>query len=122
MVYVKKAQTVKDINFFKSEKFISFTKQVDDKTAGVVDGVLPAGSVYPKNDSTAEGITINDVDISNGSQPVGVIVEGHILIERLPVKPTDEAQTAMREIKFYDASGKMLPLPVKQQTPEQETK
>jgi len=113
MVYVKKTQTVKDVNFFKSEKFVTFTKQVDSNTEGVVDGVLPAGSIYPKNDATAEGITINDVDVTNGAQPVGVIVEGHILIERLPVKPTNEAQTALREVKFYDASGTMIPLPVK---------
>ncbi|MBO0473248.1 hypothetical protein JZO86_05980 [Enterococcus ureasiticus] len=111
MVYVKETQTFKDINILKSANFLSFTKQVDDTHAGVVDGVLPAGSVYPKNDATAEGITINDVDVSNGPQPVGVIVEGHILIDRLPVKPTDEAQTAMREIKLYDAEGKMLALP-----------
>ena len=111
MVYVKKVKTVQDLNILKSADFLSFTKQVDDTHAGVVDGVLPAGSVYPKNDATAEGITINDVDVSNGPQPLGVIVEGHVLLERLPVKPTDTAQTAMREIKLYDADGKMLPLP-----------
>lgn len=111
MVYVQKAQTYKEINFLKSQKFLSFTKQVDSKTTGVKDGVLPAGSIYPANDATAEGVTINDVDVSKGAQPVGVIVDGHILIERLPVKPSDAAQTAMCEVKFYDASGKMLALP-----------
>ncbi|MDU0401112.1 hypothetical protein LMG8526HA_01998 [Lactococcus lactis] len=111
MVYVQKAQTYKEINFLKSQKFFIFTKQVDSKTTGVKNGVLPAGSIYPANDATAEGITINDVDVSKGAQPVGVIVDGHILIERLPVKPSDAAQTAMREVKFYDASGKMLALP-----------
>lgn len=111
-MYVKKTETFEDINFLKSAKFTSFTKQVDDKTPGVVNGVLPAGSVFPKNDATAEGITTNDVDVSNGAQPVGVIVEGHILIDRLPVKPSDAAQTAMREIKLYDAKGKMMALPV----------
>ncbi|QSE76322.1 hypothetical protein JW886_07585 [Lactococcus taiwanensis] len=111
MVYVQKSQTYQDINFLKSQKFLSFTKQVDKTHKGVVDGVLPAGSIYPANDETAEGITINDVDVSKGAQPVGVIVSGHILIERLPVKPEDAAQTAMREVKFYDANGKMIALP-----------
>ena len=111
MVYVKKTQTYQDINFLKSEKFISFTKQVDETTEGVVKGVLPAGSVFPKNDATAEGITINHVDVSNGPQPVGVIVEGHVLIKRLPAEPSSEAQKAMRELKFYDANGKMLAVP-----------
>ncbi|MEO1768272.1 hypothetical protein [Candidatus Enterococcus ferrettii] len=108
MVYVKKTETFDDINFLKSQNFISFTKQVDDTHAGVVKGVLPAGSIFPANDATAEGITINDVNVLNGPQPVGVIVEGHLLIERLPVKPVDAAQKAMREVKFYDADGKML--------------
>lgn len=111
MVYVKKSETFKEINFLKSQQFISFTKQVDDTHAGVTNGVLPAGSIFPANDATAEGITINDVDVTNGAQPVGVIVDGHILIERLPVKPSDTAQTAMREIKLYDETGKMIALP-----------
>lgn len=111
MVYVKKTETYEDIAFLKSERFISFTRQVDNTHTGVVAGILPAGSIYPANDATAEGITINDVDVSKGPQPVGVIVEGHILIERLPVRPVDGAQAAMREVKFYDADGKMLPIP-----------
>jgi len=111
MVYVKKVETINDINFLKSQKFLSFTKQVDQTHTKVVNGVLPAGSIYPADNATAEGITINDVDVSNGPQPVGVIVEGHVLMERLPVKPSDEAQKAMREIKLYDADGKMIAVP-----------
>ena len=42
---------------------------------------------------------------------MGVIVEGHVLIKRLPVEPSSEAQKAMREVKFYDANGKMLAVP-----------
>lgn len=107
MVYVDKTQTVSEINFLKSAKFTSFTKQVDKDTKGVVNGILPAGSVYPANDATAEGITISDIDVTKGAQPIGVIVEGHILIERLPVAPTAAAKTAMKAIEFYDADGKM---------------
>lgn len=111
MVYVSKRETYEDINFLKSQDFKSFTKQVDDKTPGVVNGVLPAGSIFPKNDATAEGITINDVNVANGPQPVGVIVDGHILIDRLPVKPVAAAQSAMRFIRLYDDKGKMLAAP-----------
>lgn len=48
MVYVKKAQEVTQINFLKSQKFTSFTTQVDDTHTGVIKGVLPAGSIVPK--------------------------------------------------------------------------
>lgn len=111
MVYVKKNEVYKDVNLLKSQKFVSFTKQVDKTHEDVVNGVLPAGSIYPKNDATAEGITINDVDVTNGAQPVGVIVEGHVLLKRLPKEPSEAAQKAMREIKFYDENGKMIALP-----------
>jgi len=99
-MYVKPTETVKEINFLKSAKFVSFTYQADAGMSGVVNGVLPAGSIYPANDATAIGITINDVDVSNGSQPVGVIVEGYILKERLPVAPANDAAEAMKEIKL----------------------
>lgn len=111
MVYATKATTIKEVSFLKSEKFISFTKQANADNTQVKDGVLPAGSVYPANDATAEGITISDVNVSKGAQPVGVIVDGHILIERLPVKPSDAAQKAMRLVKLYDANGKLLAVP-----------
>lgn len=104
MVYVGKKQTVEEINFMGSAHFISFTKQAETsmvETAGA-DGrkVLPAGSIFPANDSTAIGITINPVDVTDGPQPVGVIVEGYVIAERLPVEPSEEARTAMKEIKY----------------------
>lgn len=94
------------INFLQSEHFISFTRQIDgthpQKNA---QGIIPAGSFYPKNDGTAIGLTINDVDVSQGEQPVGVIVEGYVLEERLLEKPTQAAKQALKEIKFYGANN-----------------
>ncbi|ALV20754.1 hypothetical protein [Carnobacterium antarcticum] len=103
MVYVGKRETVEEINFMGSAHFISFTKQAETSmvTAGD-DGrkILPAGSIFPANDETAEGITINPVDVTDGPQPVGVIVEGYVIAERLPVEPSEEAKTSMKEIKY----------------------
>jgi deoxyribose-phosphate aldolase len=105
MVYVAQKEKFEDINFLKSEKFVSFTQQVDDTHAQEVDGVVPAGALYPANDATAIGVTINDVDVSKGAQPVGVITEGHILAERLPEAPAAEAIEALGQINFYDGNG-----------------
>ncbi|QHM59370.1 hypothetical protein C7M46_00013 [Pediococcus pentosaceus] len=99
-MYAGKKVSVQEINFLDSEKFVSFTRQADSKMTGVVDGHLPAGTVYPSNDAKAVGITINDVDVSDGPQPVGVIVEGYVNAKRLPVAPSAEAITAMKEIKL----------------------
>lgn len=48
-MYAGKKVTAFEINFLDSEKFVSFTRQADSSTNGVVDGVLPAGSIYPKD-------------------------------------------------------------------------
>ena len=102
MVYVGKKETVEEINFLGSAHFISFTNQAETSMVEAADGrkVLPAGSIFPANDATAIGITINPVDVTDGPQPVGVIVDGYIIAERLPVEPSTEAKTAMKEIKY----------------------
>lgn len=93
-------EKVSEVNFLASARFQSFTYQATQAMVPGEDKVLPAGSVFPKNDATAIGITIHDVDLSKGDQPVGVIVEGYILEDRLPVKPDALAKPEMKEIKF----------------------
>lgn len=98
MSYVKDYGTVQDINFLAHAKVVSATYQISD--AGVnanAQGrkIVPAGTVYPKNDATAIGITYTDTDVTEGPQPGAVLIEAWILEARLPVAPTDEAKTAL---------------------------
>lgn len=111
MSYIDKEKHFEQINFLKSSHTVQFTTQVDQDTEGVVDGVLPAGTIVPKNDATAVGITVNAVNINHGPQEVGYIVEGHILKDRLPVAPTDAAITALKNITFWEADGTPTPAP-----------
>lgn len=93
-MYVKPTVKAEQINFLASAKYQNFTYQADKS--------FKAGEPYPANDATAVGIVFNDVtvDSETGSQPVAIMVEGYVLIDRLPVAPTDEAKTALKEIKF----------------------
>lgn len=91
---------VDEINFLDSEKFVSFPTLVDSNTPGVVDGILPAGSIVPANDATAKAVTINEVDVSHGPEMVGGIVDGFLNAARLPVVPTADAITALKRITF----------------------
>lgn len=102
-MYVSNRTTVNEKNFLASAKFQAFTYQVD--ATGVTANaegrkIVPAGTVYPKNDATAVGILLNDVDVTEGPQAASVIVEGYILKDRLPVAPAELAVTALKEIKF----------------------
>ncbi|KGL46043.1 hypothetical protein DUK53_08690 [Listeria sp. SHR_NRA_18] len=103
-MHVSKKEVVNQINFLASAKVQAFTYQADTNMVTDADDkgrkVLVAGSVYPSNDDKAVGIVYDDVDVTDGSQPVSVIVEGYILEKRLPVAPVAAAKTAMKEIKF----------------------
>lgn len=107
MAYVFDEGTVEQKNFMASEKFVSFSRQVDNtsyavKTDAFGHKVIPAGTIYPTNDAKAEGVTINEVDVTHGPQMVGVVVEGYLFGQRLPVAPAAEAITVLKKITFTD--------------------
>lgn len=100
---VTKTEKTEEINFLASARVQSFTHQIED--AGVTANsvgrkIVSAGTIYPANDATAEGIVYTDVDVTDGPQPGSLIVEAYILEERLPVAPSVEAKAALTEIKF----------------------
>lgn len=100
---VTKTNGAEEVNFLASSNVQAFTHQVED--AGVSANekgrkVVVAGTIYPANDATAEGIIYTDVDVTDGPQPGSLIVEGYILKDRLPVAPTEAAIAALKEIKF----------------------
>lgn len=56
---------------------------------------IPMGTVYPANDSTAEGIVYEDVEVTNGDMPGSVVLSGTVYENRLPVAIADAAKTAL---------------------------
>jgi len=103
MAYAKNYDKAEDVNFLASSRFTSFTYQVSD--VGVTANaegkkIVPAGTVYPANDATAIGILYTDVNVSEGPQPGAVLVDAWVIGSRLPVAPTADAKTAMKNIKF----------------------
>lgn len=107
MAYVRPTETVDEKNFLASSHFISFPRQVDSTSYAVKTDdrghkVIPAGTVFPTNDASAEGVTFDEVDVTYGAQPVGVIVEGYIFGKKLPVEPVAAAITALKKITFVD--------------------
>lgn len=74
----------------------------DKGLAVLEDGryVVKAGSIYPANDATAVGVVLNDYDVTDGDEMMAVVVHGFIKQAALPVAPTAEAETALKQIKF----------------------
>ncbi len=103
MPYNKQTTKVEEINWLGAARYQNFTFPISN--AGVTADangrkIVKSGTVYPANDATAKGIVFNDVDVTEGTQPGAVMVEGYVIGERLPVVVSDEAKTALKEIKF----------------------
>lgn len=63
------------------------------------DGVIPAGTIIPKNDATAIGVLLNDV--VKAENPNGtVVIHGFIKKSKLPAPPAGTVSIPM--IKFMD--------------------
>lgn len=61
---------------------------------------VPMGTIYPANDSTAEGIVYEDVDVTSGNMPGSVVLAGVVYTNRLPKALGEEAKTALQEKGF----------------------
>lgn len=56
---------------------------------------IPMGTIYPANDSTAEGIVYEDVNVTDGDMPGSVVLSGTVYENRLPVTIAAAAKTAL---------------------------
>lgn len=75
--------------------------------------IVPAGTIIgggfiddatvkavKSNDANAEGVLLNDVDVTYGPASGAAIIHGFISVDKLPEAPTEDAKTALNMIKF----------------------
>lgn len=81
------------------------------KSDGSTDGqnggkYVPMGTIFPSNDSSAEGIVYQDVDVTTGDMPGSVVTAGTVYKDRLPVDLDSGAEEALEALgfKFIDAA------------------
>lgn len=90
------------INFLESEiGLITKTRQIP-QSMGEVDGsylIVKAGTVFPADDGTAEGIVFTDTDVTHGDCEGSVMVAGRVLAAR--VTASEEAKTALEAKGLY---------------------
>lgn len=84
--------------FLAAEQCVRKTRQADstDQRVITVDGggkFLPMGTIYPTNDSNAEGIVYEDVDVTTGDMPCSVVLSGVVYENRLA--PTNVAYNSV---------------------------
>lgn len=96
MAYMNVTEGRSAINILESEiGLVTKTRQIP-ATLGVVDGAhktVKAGTVFPADDGTAEGIVFTDTDVTHGDAEGSVIVAGRVLAAR--VNASEAAITAL---------------------------
>lgn len=95
-----------------SEKYTSFTIQVDNTGVAADEygkKIIKQGTIWPKNDATARGVILNDVDVTYESAMAALMVEGYVYKSNLPVAPTDAAIASLPKLTFVDDNR--LPIP-----------
>lgn len=99
MAFMKTEKLYSGNNILASEiGLVQKTRQGTQAMATEEDGylIIKAGTVFPANDATAEGVVFEDVDMTNDEKrPISVIVAGRVIEDRLPVELADEAKTAL---------------------------
>ncbi len=65
--------------------------------------ILKEGTIYPSNDASAQGVVLQDYDLTDNEQNIAIIIAGDIKSGALPAAPNANAVSALPRITFHDA-------------------
>ena len=65
--------------------------------------ILKAGTIYPSNNASAQGVVLQDYDLTDNEQNIAIIIAGDIKSGALPEAPNANAVSALPRITFHDA-------------------
>ena len=104
----EKGRTYSAGYFLAHEECERKTRQVTQAMAVTTDmgsKFVPAGTIYPSNDSNAIGIVYEDTDVTFGDMPASVVLKGSVYEDRLPVAIDSDAKTALTAKGFTFATS-----------------
>lgn len=80
---------------------IKKTFKMNDEAATTVDGrkIVKAGTVYPKNDATAVGMVLYDIDVTEGDADGALLLHGFVKKDKLPAEISAEAAPKIPQIQ-----------------------
>lgn len=82
-----------------NDHYVAIPYDCSELTALATDGVIPAGTVIPANDATAQGVLLTDVYLDENPNGT-IVIHGFINSEKLDVAPAAEAVAALKAITF----------------------
>lgn len=100
MSYTSSRKGTSDASFLASGEGIWTQTRTIPAALGEPEGtekIVRKGTIFPANDSTAEGIIYENVYVTDGDHAGAVMLAGRVYADRLPESPTSAAQTAMEK-------------------------
>lgn len=96
------AQVIAAVNAAIANSFVTAANTGASTGAGLVTAVAatPLAGGTAGNASAAEGVLLNEVDVTNGAAPATMIIQGYLAKNKLPEAPVAEAIAALPLIKF----------------------
>lgn len=81
----------------------TFTLTEDEALTVTEDSrkIIKAGTFYPANDHTCQGIVMNDVDVTDGEAAGAILFAGSINENKLPEAPTGDAKYALPRVTYF---------------------
>lgn len=81
----------------------TFTLANDEALTVEEDGrkIIKAGTFYPANDHTCQGLVLNDVDLSSGSANGAILFAGTVNESKLPEQPSGDAKYALPRVTYF---------------------
>ena len=92
---------VAPVEILANDHFVSVSYDCTNLTSLATDGVIPAGTVIPANNSTAKGILLNDVNL-NENPNGAIVIHGFIKTAKLPAELGEGVAEALKQITFLD--------------------
>lgn len=99
--------------FLAHEECERKTREIPQSMAVTADNgtkYVPMGTIFPSNDSNAEGIVYEDVDVTTGNMPGSVVLSGVVIEDRLPAEISENAKTALaaKGFTFVEADAEIV--------------
>ena len=86
-------------NILANDHYVAIPYNCTSLTTLATNGVIPAGTLIPKNDATAIGVLLNDVVLAENPNGT-IVIHGFIKKSKLPVAPADTV--AIPQVQFVD--------------------
>lgn len=102
-----KASVVVGKEILYNDHYVAIPYDCTELSTLATDGVIPAGTLIPDNDGSAEGVLLHDVTLADNPNGT-VVIHGFIKQSALPEAPTQAAVSALigKGVQFIDSNGK----------------